>query len=90
MVHKSLKKNDRVFHKPQQILGTRPGDYELGSLESRAAARSKIVEIDRDHGRLTMSFGNLPIPLEFREPENVEAKAITLGNLPVPEELKRG
>jgi hypothetical protein len=37
-----------------------------------------------------MSFGNLPIPLEFREPENVEAKAITLGNLPVPEELKRG
>lgn len=89
MVHKSLKKNDRVLHKAQQIPGTRPGDYELGSLESRAAARSKVVAIDRNSGTLTLDWGNLPKPLEFREPENLEAKAITLGTLPVPEEPRR-
>jgi len=86
MVHKSLKKNDRVLYKAQQIPGTRPGDYEVGSLESRAAARSKVVAIDRNPGPLTIDMGGLPIPLEFRQP----AKAITLGNLPVPKELAGG
>ena len=37
----SMRETDRVsHHKPQQISGPKPGDYELGSLESRAAARA--------------------------------------------------
>jgi hypothetical protein len=41
MPRSSMRETQRVSHqKPQRISGPKPGDYELGSLESRAAARA--------------------------------------------------
>jgi hypothetical protein len=40
MARNSLRETQRVSREPQQISGPKPGDYELGSLESRAAARA--------------------------------------------------
>jgi hypothetical protein len=40
MLRNSVRETHRVSQKPQLISGPKPGDHELGSLESRAAARA--------------------------------------------------
>jgi hypothetical protein len=40
MFRSSLTENHRESAKSREISGPKPGDYELGSLESRAAARA--------------------------------------------------
>jgi hypothetical protein len=51
----SMRETDRVSpQKPQRISGPKPGDYELGSLESRAAARAMhdAQAIDESYDRI--------------------------------------
>lgn len=51
----SMRETHRVSdQKPQRISGPKPGDYELGSLESRAAARAMYdaQPIEESHDRI--------------------------------------
>jgi hypothetical protein len=54
MLRNSVRETHRVSRKPQLISGPTPGDYELGSLESRAAARAMhdAQAIDEDWKRI--------------------------------------
>jgi hypothetical protein len=54
MFRSSLRENHRESAKSREISGPKPGDYELGSLESRAAARAMhdAQAIDESYDRI--------------------------------------